>query len=65
MPADGRQHAWRRNRCLARSQPVATGATGTRQTEIDSARRCVFVAGALPDRQVRGLAGADPRPKEG
>ena len=55
----------RRNSCLARSQRAATGATRTRQTEMDSARRYVFVAAALQDRQVRGLAGADPRPKEG
>jgi hypothetical protein len=55
----------RRHSRPARWQPAATGATGTRQTEMDSAHRCVFVAGALPDRQVRGLVGADPRPKEG
>lgn len=55
----------RRHSCLARPQPGAKLATGARLTEMDSARRSVFVAGVLPDRQVRGLAGADPGPKEG
>jgi hypothetical protein len=54
-----------RHSCLARSQPGAKLATGARPTEMDSARRCIFVAGVLPDRQVRGLGGADPGPKEG
>jgi hypothetical protein len=32
------------------------GTTGTRRTEKDSARCCVFVAGALPGRQVKGAS---------